>query len=110
MAIEMTSKQTWLERKNAIDNARLFVGIIIGYSFFHTFCLFLITGSPRHIASMNILSECARQSQHCILLSVQSPEPTFFMYSILDYLLKFSTTNREIPPTIFIFTYKHTIV
>ena len=35
MAIEMTSKQMRLERKNAIDNARLFVGIIIGYSFFN---------------------------------------------------------------------------
>ena len=36
MPIEMTSEQMGLERKNTIDNARLFVGIIIGYSFFHT--------------------------------------------------------------------------
>ena len=36
MPIELVSEQTGLERKNAIDNARLFVGIIIGYSFFHT--------------------------------------------------------------------------
>ena len=36
---------------------------------YHVFCKFLLTGSPRHIASMNILSECARQSQPilCIL-------------------------------------------
>ena len=51
MPIELVSEQIGLERKNAIDNARLFVGIIIGYSFFHTSCLFLLTGSPRHIAS-----------------------------------------------------------
>ena len=57
MPIELVSEQIGLERKNAIDNARLFVGIIIGYSFFHTSCLFLLFVSPRHVASMNILSE-----------------------------------------------------
>ena len=50
------------------------------------------------------------RSIHMNILSVQSPEPTFFMYSILDYLLKFSTTNKELPHNIIESTHEHTIV
>ena len=56
MRIEMMSKQTGLGRKNTIDNACLFVGIIIGYSFFHTPYLFLLMVSPCHVVSKNILN------------------------------------------------------
>ena len=46
------------------------------------------------------LSACLVTLPCMNILSAQSPEPTYFMYSILDYLLKFNTTNREIPATI----------
>ena len=47
---------------------------------------------------------------HMNILSVQLPEPTFFMYSILDYLLKFSTTNRKLPSIILTAKHEHTVV
>ena len=48
---------------------------------YHVFCMFLLTVSPRHIASMNILSECMRNNQ-----------PSNYIYSILDFLIKFNTS------------------
>ena len=48
--IEMTSEQMGLERKKAIDNARLFVGIIIGLFFLSHSCLFLLVVLPCHVA------------------------------------------------------------
>ena len=87
--IEMTSEQMGLERKKAIDNARLFVGIIIGYSFFHTFCLFLLSSLPLHVAS-NILNECMQNNQR-----------SNYIYSILDFLLKFKPVTDRIPSTFF---------
>ena len=44
------------------------------------------------------------------ILNVQLPEPTFFIYSFLDYLLKFSTPNRELPSIFILITHEHTIV
>ena len=54
MPIEMKSKQIGLERKNAIDNARLFMGIIIGYSFFHTPVCFCSSSRLVTLSRMNI--------------------------------------------------------
>ena len=67
MPIEMTSKQMGLERKNTIDNARLFVGIMHYYHWLFCFsnpvcfcsssCL-VITILPR----MNILNGISQTS------------------------------------------------
>ena len=66
-------------------------------TFFHTPVYFCSSSYLVTWPCMNILSE-------------KLPKPTQFMYFILDFLLKISTTNRELPASLRLATYVHTIV
>ena len=87
----MTSKQMGLERLSLVS-------IIIGYSFFHTPVCFCSSSRLVTRPHMNILS------------NENLPEPTQFMYSILDFLLKFSPTIRQLPAHYTECTHEHTPV